>query len=328
MVFVKVVKNKAYFKRFQVKFRRRREGKTDYRCRKRLITQDRNKYNSPKYRLVVRLSNQHCICQIVYSEITGDKVMAHATSAEMPRYGLKVGLKNYAACYCTGLLVARRLLQKIGLDDVYKGQLTYEDEDDEDEDEDFEYTPEVVSTEYNKRTYFVEELDDDKNPFHALLDVGIITTSTGSRVFGALKGAVDGGLDVPHSEKRFPGYDRDGKEYDADVHRERIFGEHVAEYMRYLIEEDAAKYSTQFASYVAEEIEVDDLEELYQETHKQIRADPSPAPKKPFEGDKKFKRTQKLTIDERKAAVEAKRAAFNEEDDEEEEEEEEEEDEE
>ena len=45
-------------------------------------------------------------------------------------------------------------------------------------------------------------------------------------------------------------------------------------------------------------------------------------------GDKKFKRTQKLTIDERKAAVEAKRAAFNEEDDEEEEEEEEEEDEE
>ena len=37
-------------------------------------------------------------------------------------------MKNYAACYCTGLLVARRLLQKIGLDDVYKGQLTYEDE--------------------------------------------------------------------------------------------------------------------------------------------------------------------------------------------------------
>ena len=41
MPFVKVVKNKAYFKRFQVKFRRRREGKTDYYARKRLVIQVR-----------------------------------------------------------------------------------------------------------------------------------------------------------------------------------------------------------------------------------------------------------------------------------------------
>lgn len=33
------------------------EGKTDYRARKRLIMQDKNKYNSPKYRMVVRLTN-------------------------------------------------------------------------------------------------------------------------------------------------------------------------------------------------------------------------------------------------------------------------------
>ena len=37
--FVKVQKTKAYFKRYQVKVRRRREGKTDYRARKRLICQ-------------------------------------------------------------------------------------------------------------------------------------------------------------------------------------------------------------------------------------------------------------------------------------------------
>lgn len=37
--FVKVVKNKQYFKRYQVKFKRRREGKTDYYARKRLIVQ-------------------------------------------------------------------------------------------------------------------------------------------------------------------------------------------------------------------------------------------------------------------------------------------------
>merc|ERR1719298_276095 len=110
---------------------------------------------------------------------------------------------------------------------------------------------------------FLVEHEDGPRPFTCVLDVGLIRTSTGNRVFGALKGAVDGGLDVPHSEKRFPGYDRDGKEYDADVHKERIFGEHVAEYMRYLIEEDAAKYATQFAEYVANEIEVDDIEDMY-----------------------------------------------------------------
>ena len=61
---MKVVKNKAYFKRFQVKFKRRREGKTDYYARKRLIVQDKNKYNTPKYRLVVRFSNKDITAQV------------------------------------------------------------------------------------------------------------------------------------------------------------------------------------------------------------------------------------------------------------------------
>jgi len=319
MPFVKVVKNKAYFKRYQVKFRRRREGKTDYRARKRLITQDRNKYNSPKYRLVVRFSNKACICQIVYSEIVGDKVMCAASSSELERYGLKVGLKNYAAAYCTGLLCARRLLKKIGLDSVYQGTLTYEasDDEDEDDDEEFEYSAETVSCKggtNGKRTYYVEELDDDKNPFRCILDVGITTTSTGARVFGALKGAVDGGLDIPHGEERFPGYDKDAKEYDADTHKDRIFGEHVAEYMRYLIEEDAQKYATHFAKYVEEEINPDDIEEMYQDVHKAIREDPSPAEKKEFTPDKSFKRMQKISLEARKAAVEAKREKLQEDD--------------
>lgn len=62
--FVKVVKNRAYFKRYQVKFKRRREGKTDYFARKRLITQDKNKYNTPKYRLIVRFTNTDVIAQV------------------------------------------------------------------------------------------------------------------------------------------------------------------------------------------------------------------------------------------------------------------------
>ena len=69
MGFVKVVKNKAYFKRYQVKFRRRREGKTHYYARKRLVIQDKNKYNTPKYRMIVRVTNRDIICQIAYARI-------------------------------------------------------------------------------------------------------------------------------------------------------------------------------------------------------------------------------------------------------------------
>ncbi len=36
-------------------------------------------------------------------------------------------------------------------------------------------------------------------------------------MFAALKGALDGGLDIPHNEKRFVGYDPDAKEFDAEV---------------------------------------------------------------------------------------------------------------
>jgi large subunit ribosomal protein L5e len=43
---------------------------------------------------------------------------------------------------------------------------------------------------------------------------------------------LDGGIDIPHSEKRFAGFKKDGKELDAEVHRSYIFGGHVANYMR------------------------------------------------------------------------------------------------
>merc|ERR1712085_206176 len=82
MAFVKLVKNKAYFKRFQVKYRRRREGKTDYYARKRLVAQDKNKDNS---------------CQVMSSKIAGDICHTAAYAHELKRYGLPSGLTNYAA---------------------------------------------------------------------------------------------------------------------------------------------------------------------------------------------------------------------------------------
>merc|ERR1712194_697611 len=117
-----VLKNKAYFKRFQVKYRRRREGKTDYRARRKMVRQDKNKYNNRKYRLVVRFTSRNVICQIMYATIRGDMVVEQAASTELSKFGVPVGLKNYAAAYCTGLLIARRMLKKFGLDQAFKGK--------------------------------------------------------------------------------------------------------------------------------------------------------------------------------------------------------------
>ena len=61
-----------------------------------------------------------------------------------------------------------------------------------------------------------------RRPFKAFLDVGLKKTTTGARVFGAMKGASDGGLYIPHSESRFPGYDIETKELEADVLRKCI----------------------------------------------------------------------------------------------------------
>merc|ERR1712093_416249 len=81
--FTKLQKNSAYYSRYQTKYKRRRVGKTDYYARKRLITQAKNKYNAPKYRLVVRFTNRDIVMQIVTSEITGDKVFCAAYSHEL-----------------------------------------------------------------------------------------------------------------------------------------------------------------------------------------------------------------------------------------------------
>lgn len=273
------------------------EGKTDYRQRHKLITQDKNKYNSPKYRLAVRFSNKYVLCQIIYAEIEGDKVLCAASSSELPRYGLPVGLKNYSATYCTGLLVARRLLKQLGLDEVYSGVE--------------EPTGEVISTEVEGRTYFVEEVDEDKKPFRCLLDVGIKNTTTGARVFAALKGASDGGLDIPHSNKRFPGYTRDTKTYEAETHKARIMGEHIADYMREMQEDDEDNYKKHFAKYIENEIEADDIEELYEKVHAAIRENPEHEKKPAFTNiDKSFKKAVKKTYDERKADAAAKKAAI------------------
>ncbi|KAF1962263.1 60S ribosomal protein L5-B [Byssothecium circinans] len=290
----KLQKNDAYFSRFQVKNKRRRQGKTDYYARKRLITQAKNKYNAPKYRLVVRFTNRDIIAQITSSEIGGDKVFMAAYAHELKAYGITHGLTNWAAAYATGLLLARRTLKKLELDEAFTGV--------EEADGEFSLTE-------------AAEVDgEERRPFKVFLDVGLVRTSTGARVFGAMKGASDGGLYVPHSENRFPGYDIEGKELDAETLRKYIFGGHVAEYMETLADDDEERYKSQFSGYVEDDIEADGLEELYTEAHSQIREDPwkkeeGAEPKKSKEEwkaiSKKYK-TPKLSKEEKEKRVQEK----------------------
>lgn len=44
--------------------------------------------------MVVRLSNQRVICQIVWSTLTGDRILEQANSFELKQHGLEAGLKN------------------------------------------------------------------------------------------------------------------------------------------------------------------------------------------------------------------------------------------
>jgi large subunit ribosomal protein L5e len=282
MPFVKLVKNKAYFKRFQVKYRRRREGKTDYRARHRLVVQDKNKYQSHRFRFVVRFTNTTVITQVIFAEIDGDRVLASAYSSELPRYGLKVGLKNYAAAYCTGLLLARRTLKKLGMDSEYEG-----------------------NTNVDGNVFQPEELE-ERRPFKAMLDVGTRATTTGARLFGALKGASDGGFFIPHNEKRFPGYDKEAKEYNADVHRARIFGQHVADYMRQMADDDAEKYQKHFSQFLPD-VDADGLEALYKKVHEAIRKNPEAKEKSDKPHDLKFKNATRRSLKQRQDRVKQKK---------------------
>ncbi|KAL3616271.1 60S ribosomal protein L5-B [Castilleja foliolosa] len=288
MVFVKAQKSRAYFKRFQVKFKRRRQGKTDYRARIRLINQDKNKYNTPKYRFVVRFTNKDIVAQVVSASITGDHVLSAAYAHELPHFGLKVGLTNYAAAYCTGLLLARRVLKKLEMADEYEGNVEATGED-----------------------YSVEP-GESRRPFRALLDVGLLKTTTGNRVFGALKGALDGGLDIPHSEKRFAGFNKDSKQLDAEVHRKYIYGGHVAAYMNTLTEDEPEKYQSVFSQYIKKGIEADTIEEMYKKVHAAIRADPTEkkSQKQPPKEHKRYN-LKKLTYEERKAKLIERLNALN-----------------
>jgi large subunit ribosomal protein L18 len=146
--------------RYFVPFRRRREGKTDYYQRTRLVVAE-------VPRMVVRKTNRHIIIQLVTAEMEGDKTLVAANSAELEKYGYKGSTSNTPAAYLTGMLFAAK----------------------------------AKNARYDR----------------AILDIGLNRATPGARVFAALKGAVEAGLEIPHGEEILP----------SD---ERVKGAHIAAY--------------------------------------------------------------------------------------------------
>ncbi len=136
---------------YRVKFRRRREGKTNYKKRLALI-------KSKKPRLVIRILNRQVIAQLVEFGHKGDKILVTASSHELKKFGWDGHPGNCSSAYLTGLLLGTRA---------------------------------------KKKGYS-----------EAILDIGLHTPVKGSNVYAALKGTIDGGLEVPHDSAIFPNNDR------------------------------------------------------------------------------------------------------------------------
>jgi len=137
--------------RYKVPFRRRREGRTDYRRRQRLL-------GGGKPRLVVRRSAAHSQVQFVEYRNGQDFVVASAVSKELQELGWTGSGKSTPGAYLTGLLAGKRAAEK-GLKE-------------------------------------------------AVLDIGLREPTKGAAVFAALKGVLDAGIEVPHSDKMIPAPDR------------------------------------------------------------------------------------------------------------------------
>ncbi|HON81623.1 MAG TPA: 50S ribosomal protein L18 [Methanoregulaceae archaeon] len=89
--------------RYFVPFRRRKEGRTDYYRRAKLVVSDRP-------RMVVRKTNRHIIIQMVSASLEGDHTLVTASSADLARFGYRGSMSNTPAAYLTGILFAVRAL--------------------------------------------------------------------------------------------------------------------------------------------------------------------------------------------------------------------------
>lgn len=192
----------AHGSRYKLAFKRRKEGKTDYNARLKLIGLE-------KLRMVVRITNNHTITQIIKVHPQGDETIVSAHSKELHRMGWMGSGKNISATYLTGYLCGKEALNE-GIEEV-------------------------------------------------TLDIGLKSSIRGSKVFAALKGAVDAGLNLPHNEAVLPA-------------EERINGEHIAQYAQTL---DEAELKEKFSQYLERGLTPTDLPHHFETIKKKIETEVS-----------------------------------------------------
>ncbi len=90
---------------YRIKFRRRREGKTNYKKRKIFVI-------SEKIRFCVRRSNKYVLVQFIKHEPKGDVTLLAVHSSRLKKYGWQFSCKNLPACYLTGYLAGLKALKK------------------------------------------------------------------------------------------------------------------------------------------------------------------------------------------------------------------------
>lgn len=91
---------------YRVQFRRRREGKTNYYLRRRLLV-------SKLTRFVVRKSLNHLIVQLINPKVNGDQIIVSVNTKELQaKYGWKAGTGNLPAAYLVGYLAGKKALSK------------------------------------------------------------------------------------------------------------------------------------------------------------------------------------------------------------------------
>ena len=84
-----------------VPFRRKREGKTNYPRRMKILI-------SSKLRLAVRFTGTKIIAQLIEFQPTGDKVLVAVDSSVLKKMGWNYSGKNFPAAYLTGLLIGKK----------------------------------------------------------------------------------------------------------------------------------------------------------------------------------------------------------------------------
>lgn len=89
-----------------------------------------------------------------------------------------------------------------------------------------------------------------------ILDMGLNKSVKGSRIYTLLKGVVDGGINIAHSDSILPS-------------KERLSGEHIAKYAS-LLKKDDKEYEKKFSGYIKNKIEPTNLNKYFEEVKKKI----------------------------------------------------------